>query len=162
MNIQQSVLQDMEVAYVSQQGSYLDTAPLWERLMRWAIPKGLQPHQHQYIGISYDEPEPPDDQKTSNACVVLPTGFDKSDPEMQYKTLAGGLFIRYAFYDTVERLGLAYKEVVKDYLPGSAYALDSTRDFLEFSLNNPFADPERKARIDLYVPVVAKIQAETL
>ncbi|HPX25417.1 MAG TPA: GyrI-like domain-containing protein [Treponemataceae bacterium] len=153
MNLKETILKDMRAAYVTQKGSYLETGALWQRLIEWAFPKGLTPPVHQYFGISYDEPEKADDEKISDACVVLPEGFNESDTSVLYKTVKGGLFLKYEFYDTSDRLGLVYKQVVTDYLPVSTWGLDTERDFLEFVMNDPFSDPEHRARIDLYIPV---------
>ncbi len=153
MNLKETVLGDMRSAYVTQKGSYLETGTLWQRLMEWAIPKGLTPPKYQFFGISYDEPEKADNEKTSDACVMLPAGFDEFDTSVLYKTVKGGLFLKYEFYDTNDRLGLVYKQVVTDYLPVSTWGLDTERDFLEFVMNDPFSDPEHKVRIDLYIPV---------
>jgi AraC family transcriptional regulator len=153
MNLNETVLKDMRSAYVTKKGSYLETRALWQRLIEWAIPKGLTPPVHQFFGISYDEPEKDDNEKTSDACVIIPEGFDDSDVLVLYKTVKGGLFLKYEFYDTNDRLGLVYKQVVTDYLPVSTWGLDNERDFLEFVMNDPFSDPEHKVRIDLYIPV---------
>lgn len=153
MNLREMVLEDMEVAYLSQKGSYFDTGKLWRELMEWTATKGLLPPEYQYFGISYDEPEVADDQKTSDVCVILPEKFDRSDKAVMYKTVKGGMFLKYEYYDTNERFGLVYKDVVTDYLPTSIYGLDLDRNFLEFLKNDPFTDPEHKVRIDLYIPV---------
>ncbi len=153
MNLKETLLDGMRAAYVTQKGSYLETGALWLNLMEWAFPKGLTPPEHQFFGISYDEPDKSDNEKTSDVCVILPEGFDESDTSVLYKTVKGGLFLKYEFYDTNDRLGLVYKQVVTDYLPVSTWGLDCERDFLEFVMNDPFSDPEHKVRIDLYIPV---------
>ncbi len=148
-------LPDMRAAYLRQKGSYLDTGKLWMRLSKWAETRGLSPLKNQFFGISYDQPDIPDDQKTYDACICLPAGFDESDRGAGYRTVAGGDFLLYKFYDTPDRLALAYKEIVAEWLPASTYDLDD-RDFLEFSMNDPFSDPEGKCRCHLHVPVKMK------
>jgi AraC family transcriptional regulator len=153
MNLKEETLGDMHVAYCTHKGSYLETGNLWKRLMEWTIPNNLFPPQYQYFGISYDEPEVADDQKTSDVCVILPNEYPETDTSILYKTVKGGLFLKYEYYDTNERFGLVYKDVVTDYLPTSIYGLDLDRCFLEFIKNDPFTDPEHKVRVDLYIPV---------
>lgn len=152
MDTREAILKEMRVAYTTQKCSYLETGKLWQLLMNWAIPNRLFPPACQYFGISYDEPDAPDDLKTYDACVVLPDGFESTDDKVLFKTVKGGLFLMYSFYDKVQRLGLVYKQVVTEYLPGSKYELDE-RDFLEFVMNDVSQDPEGKVRIDLYIPV---------
>jgi len=153
MNLKEATLPDMDVAYLTRKGSYLETGPLWKRLMEWAMKHDVMPPAHRFFGISYDEPCMPDDAKTSDVCVILPPLFDRSEGAVLYKTVPGGLFLKYVFYDANERFGLVYKDVVTDYLPTSVYGLDTDRNFLEFVMNDPFTDPEGKVRIDLYIPV---------
>ena len=153
MNLKEELLGDMHVAYCTHKGSYLDTGILWKQLMEWTMRKNLLPPQYQYFSISYDEPEVADDQKTSDVCVILPSEYPETDTSILYKIVKGGLFLKYEYYDTNERFGLVYKDVVTDYLPTSIYGLDLDRCFLEFIKNDPFTDPEHKVRIDLYIPV---------
>lgn len=152
MNLREVSLPDLDVAYIRAQGSYLDTGPLWQRLLAWAGPQGMVPPRCQALGISYDQPEVDDDHKTYDACLVLPPDAPRDDPAVQYRTVAGGTFLVYAFYDWPQRLGLVYKEVVTEYLPLSPYDLDD-RDFLEMVNNDPAQDPEGRVKVDLYVPV---------
>lgn len=153
MNLKEVVLNDVFVAYCTQKGSYLETGKLWKQLMEWTTKKGLLPPEYNYFGISYDEPEVPDNQKTSDVCVILPNDYPTTDDSVLYKIVKGGRFLKYEFYDTNECFGLVYKDVVTDYLPTSIYGLDLERNFLEFIKNDPYSDPEHKIRIDLYVPV---------
>ena len=155
MNLTDVYLDDFQAAYLEEKGSYLDTGYLWKRLSDWAARNNLFPPEINYFGISFDEPDIPDDQKTLNACIKLPVGYKKTDKEVLFKTIKGGRFLLYKFYDTNDRLALVYKDVVSEWLPSSKYELDD-RDFLEFVMNDPFSDPENKCKIDLYIPVKDK------
>ena len=125
MNLTEVTLNDMDVAYLTRKGSYWETGPLWQRLTEWAAKHDALPPAHQFFGISYDEPDMPDDAKTSDVCVALGAGFGRPDDGVLYKTVRGGLFLKYEYYDTNERFGLVYKDVVTDYLPTSVYGLGS-------------------------------------
>ncbi|ULQ58792.1 AraC family transcriptional regulator [Brucepastera parasyntrophica] len=155
MNLETAVLPDTEIAYVSRKGSYLETGLLWKELTEWTSSHNLFPPACQFLGISYDEPEKEDDEKTYDACVILPPDFRKPGDGVLYRKLRGGDYFLYRFYDTADRLGLVYKEIVSEYLPQSEYELDN-RDFLEYVMNDPFSDPEKKAKINLYIPVTKK------
>jgi len=154
MNITIIELADVEVAYVRHTGSYFETYKAWGQLGIWAGNNALFPPEQQYIGISLDDPGIVDEQACRyDACVTIPQHFKKdNDQGVQFKTLPGGLYGRYQFYDTVDKLGIAYQSLFGHWLPNSEYDADD-RYSLEFCMNNPQDDPERKAKVDLYVPL---------
>ncbi|WP_310735627.1 GyrI-like domain-containing protein [Cohnella herbarum] len=59
------------------------------------------------------------------------------------------------FYDTIDKLGIVYQSIFGQWLPNSEFDPDD-RDCLEFCMNNPFEDPEGKAKVDLYIPIKAR------
>lgn len=146
---------EVEVAYIRHVGSYLDTHNAWDKLNRWAAGQGLYPADQQFIGISLDDGELTEESVCRyDACVTLPAGFDREAhrEEAQFKTLAGGLYAVYSYYDTVDRFVLAYDSMFSVWLPRSGYEADD-RPCLEYCLNDPAQDPEGKCKVDLYVPI---------
>lgn len=154
MNISIKELPDVEVGYVRHIGSYLDTYQAWGKLGEWAGKNNLFPPAQSFIGVSLDDPSISEEYACRyDACVTIPDGFNKlEDSEIQYKILPGGLYGLYSFYDTVDKLAIAYHAVYGQWLPNSDYEPDD-RHCLEFCMNNPGDDPEGKAKIDLYIPI---------
>ncbi|GKS13051.1 AraC family transcriptional regulator [Paenibacillus chitinolyticus] len=157
MNVTLKELPDLEVAFVRHTGSYLETGRAWETLGSWAGRNGLTPERQQFIGISLDDPSLVDEFACRyDACVTLPPGFEREGHTgVSFKKLEGGSYGRYAFYDTVDKLALAYANLYGNWLPRSGYEADD-RYALEFCMNDPFRDPEGKAKVDLYIPVRPK------
>jgi DNA gyrase inhibitor GyrI len=151
-------LPEYEVAFIRRFGSYFEPEQEhWGKLMSWALRNSLYPPKQSFIGISLDNP---DLVKSINcrhdACVTIPEDFEKEkhqDDGIQFRRLAGGLYALYPFYDTPEKLNLAYQFIYKDWLENSDYHADYDRENLEFNLNNPSENPEGKCRVDLYVPI---------
>ncbi|MEK4009349.1 AraC family transcriptional regulator [Paenibacillus sp. FSL H3-0333] len=146
---------EVEVAYIRHVGSYLDTHNAWDKLSRWAAQQGFHPANQQFIGISLDDGELTEESACRyDACVTLPEGFEREAPrkEVEYKTLSGGLYAVYSYYDTVDRFVLAYDTMFSVWLPRSGYEADD-RPCLEFCLNDPAQDPQGKCMVDLYVPI---------
>ncbi|MGM7723676.1 GyrI-like domain-containing protein [uncultured Metabacillus sp.] len=158
MNIAIKELPELEVAFVRRFGSYFkSTEDHWGRLVNWAVNNGLYPPKQSFIGISLDNP---DDVYGENcrhdACVTIPEGFEKEKHihnGIQFRKLDGGQYALYSFYDTPEKLNLAYKYMYEEWLATSKYEADYDRFNLEFNLNNPAEDPEGKCKVDLYVPI---------
>lgn len=171
MNISIKELPDYKVAYVRHVGSYLETYKAWSVLGAWAREHQLTPDRHYFIGISLDDPAVVEEEACRyDACVTLPDGFtgssrgrttdqeqfqsqnDNGSGPVDYQTLPGGLYAVYSFYDTPDKLGIVYRSLFCEWLPGSNYEADE-RPCLEFCLNDPSSDPEGKCKVDLHIPV---------
>lgn len=158
MNVSLKELPSYEVAYVRHIGSYLDTHMAWNTLGVWASTHGLTPMSQYFIGISLDDPETVNEAECRyDACVTLPEGFDKSDDSVvQFKTVQGGKYASYQFYDKVDKLALAYQSLFGNWLPDSGYDVDD-RPCLEFVMNDPSQDAEGKCKVDLYIPIRSRL-----
>lgn len=146
---------EYEVAYVRHTGSYLDTQAAWSKLGRWAKRQGITPANAYFIGISLDGLELVEEEACRyDACVTLPARFEPQDneAEVEFATLPGGVCAVYPFYDTADKLVLAYQQMFSSWLPHSGYDADD-RPCLEFCLNDPAEDEEGKCRVELCVPV---------
>ncbi|WP_433945517.1 AraC family transcriptional regulator [Paenibacillus sp. SN-8-1] len=152
-------LPEYEVAYVRHVGSYLDTHVAWDKLGRWASEQGLTPDNQHFIGISLDDGNLVDEFACRyDACVTLPNGFERHGHNMhvEFKTLSGGMYALYPYYDTIDRFVLAYQNVFNLWLPSSEYDADD-RPCLEFCMNDPAKDEEGKCKVDLYIPIKKRI-----
>lgn len=158
LNITIKELPDYEVAYVRHIGSYLETHKAWGKLGEWAAKNNLFPPEHSFIGISLDDPSLTDEYACRyDACVTIGDDFKRdTDSEIKYKTLNGGLYGLYQFYDTIDKFAIAYQVVYGQWLPNSEYDPDD-KHCLEFCMNNPYDDPEGKAKIDLYIPIRKRV-----
>ncbi|WP_242615106.1 AraC family transcriptional regulator [Paenibacillus solani] len=157
MNVSIKELPEYEVAYVRHVGSYLDTQKAWQQLLAWTNQHQLYPPNQQFIGISLDDTSITEEYECRyDACVTIPHSFVKEhDSEIQFRILPGGLYGMFHFYDTVDKLGIFYQSIFGQWFPNSEYEPDE-RECLEFCMNNPFEDPEGKAKVDLYVPIRAR------
>ncbi|MFC9712445.1 GyrI-like domain-containing protein [Paenibacillus sp. NPDC056933] len=148
-------LPDYEVAYVRHVGSYLHTHVAWEKLGRWASEQGITPNDHYFIGVSLDDGTFVEEWACRyDACVTLPRGFEKlpHQGQVEFKTLSGGMYAVYPFYDTIDHFVLAYESVFGLWLPNSEYDADD-RPSLEFCMNDPAKDEQGKCKIDLCIPI---------
>ncbi|WP_340395389.1 AraC family transcriptional regulator [Paenibacillus sp. FSL E2-0177] len=153
MNIEVKELPSYQVAYVRHVGSYLETYKAWGTLSKW-VEKNDLPSTEYFIGISLDDPSVTDEYSCRyDACITIPEEFVKEgDSGVEFKTLSGGLYALYSFYDTIDKLAIAYQSVYGQWLPNSDYEPDD-RYALEFCMNDPYTDPEGKAKVDLYIPI---------
>ncbi len=154
MNIVIKELPDYKVAFVRHVGSYLDAFEAWRKLSSWAAKNNLLPPEQNFIGISLDDPHVTDEYACRyDACVTIPHDFHaENHPEMSFKHIQGGLYALYQFYDTVDKLAIAYQSIYGQWFPNSDFDPDD-RHCLEFCMNNPYDDPEGKAKVDLYIPI---------
>ncbi|EES74953.1 MULTISPECIES: AraC family transcriptional regulator [Paenibacillus] len=148
----------MEAAYVRHVGSYLETYQAWAKLGMWAAQHQLFPPEQSFIGISLDDPAVTEEEECRyDACVTVPDTLSRADapPEIGFQTLPGGLYAKFNFYDTPDKLALLYQSIFGNWLPDSEYDPDD-RYCLEFSMNDPAQDPQGKAKVDLYIPIKAR------
>ncbi|MEK3661311.1 AraC family transcriptional regulator [Paenibacillus sp. FSL F4-0236] len=153
MNIEVKELPSYQVAYVRHVGSYLETYKAWATLSKWVAKNNL-PATEYFIGISLDDPSATDEYSCRyDACITIPREFSiEGDSGISFQTLSGGLYARYQFYDTIDKFAIAYQSVYGQWLPNSEYEPDD-RYALEFCMNDPYTDPEGKAKVDLYIPI---------
>lgn len=150
---------EVEVAYIRHIGSYLDTYSAWDKLSRWADLRGIHGGNQQFIGISLDDGDLVEESACRyDACVTLPEGFEQEAhrPQVEFKTVSGGIYAVYSYYDTVDKLVLAYDSMFSVWLPRSGYEADD-RPCLEFCLNDPMKDQEGKCKVDLYIPIKQRL-----
>ncbi|MEK4324586.1 AraC family transcriptional regulator [Paenibacillus sp. FSL R7-0312] len=150
---------EMEVAYIRHIGSYLDTYSAWDKLSRWADQHGLHAGNQQFIGISLDDGDLVEESACRyDACVTVPEGFEQGAhrPQVEFKTVSGGMYAVYSYYDTVDKLVLAYDSMFSVWLPRSGYEADD-RPCLEFCLNDPMKDQQGKCKVDLYIPIRQRV-----
>lgn len=135
MNLSVKKLPEIEVAYMRHVGSYLDTKQVWTKLGVWTDKHQLYPTEQYFIGISLDDPNMVDEFACRyDACVTIPNGFQKEeDSEIRYKKLAGGLYVLYQFYDTIDKLAITYQSIYSGWFPMSEYEADD-RPCLEFCI----------------------------
>jgi AraC family transcriptional regulator len=107
-----------------------------------------------FIGISHDDPETTEDNNCRHdACVTLSDSFveEKSDG-IQYDIIPKGKYAEYEFYDTIDKLALAYRSLYFEWMPQGGYQLDE-RPTLEINLNNPAEDPDHRSRCLICLPI---------
>ncbi|WP_110113545.1 GyrI-like domain-containing protein [Bacillus sp. CGMCC 1.16541] len=155
MKIMIKELPKYEVAFVRRTGSYFEPQDHWGKLLHWANERGLFPPDQSFIGLSLDNPDVVESHHCRHdACVTIPEGFPKeSHPTMRFKTLDGGKYVLYPFYDQPDKLNIAYKYMFEQWLPCSEYEADDNRYNLEFTMNNPWEDAEGKLKVDLLIPI---------
>jgi AraC family transcriptional regulator len=125
---------------------------LFERIFAWAEPRGLMSADMQYLSLMQDNPNlTPAAKQRLEVALVVPAGTAPNG-EIGVETLEGGIYATARVYVSIEKYAAQWEAVVGDWLPGSGYQPDH-RPALEFYLNNPDMDSERKYRVEICLPV---------
>jgi AraC family transcriptional regulator len=153
MTVEVKDMPEMYVAYYRHVGSYSGVGEAFDKLMRWAGPRGLlQFPKTQMLGVYHDDPEITDPSRLrSSACVTVPEGTEV-DGEIGAMTVPGGRFAVASFEITHEQFGEAWDELMGKWLPESGYQPDD-RPCYELYRNDPKTHPEGKFIVDICVPV---------
>jgi AraC family transcriptional regulator len=144
---------DLHVAYCRHVGAYQEVGEAFERLLRWAGPRGLlQFPKTEVLGVYHDDPEITDESKLrSSACITVPEGTEV-DGEIGIMTVPGGKFAVAHFELRKGEFKEAWDELTGKWMPGSGYQPDD-RPCYELCLNDAKDHPEGKFIVDLHMPV---------
>ncbi len=148
---------ELWVAYLRHVGPYQGDEQLfrglWERMCKWAVPRGLfNPPETQTLTVYHDDPEITAEEKLRlDVCISVPEDIEV-DGEIGKMKLPGGPYAVAHFEIRADQYGEAWNAVFGGWLPESGYQPDD-RPCLELCHNNPDEHPEGKHIVDICVPV---------
>jgi AraC family transcriptional regulator len=143
---------EYHVAYVRHIGPYgpEGCGGAFERLMRWAGPRGLA-KAGITIGVSWDNPEiTPPEKCRYDACVPVPPGT-ATEGEVGLQTLPGGTHAVCRCTVALNEFGAAWAEFMRGWLPGSGYQPGEGAAYELYP--SPGPGPDGKWTVDLCFPV---------
>ena len=146
-------LPELLVAYVRHIGPFQQIGQAFERLMRWAGPRGLLRFpETKSLAVYHDDPEVTDTGKLrSDACITVPEGT-RVEGEIGLLRIPGGKFAVGRFEITVDQFGLAWDALMGEWLPQSGWQPDD-RLCYELYLNDPGQHPQHRFIVDICEPV---------
>ena len=148
---------EMVVAYVRHIGPYKGDTELFQRLfeklMKWAGPRGLLRFpETKVITVYHDDPKITDESKLrTDACITVP-GDTSVEGEIGKMTVPGGQFAVAHCEISAEEYEDAWNMLFGGWMPESGYQPDD-RLCYELYLNDPKEHPENKHVVDICVPV---------
>ena len=148
----------MEVAYVRHVGPYKGNgelfAGLFEKLMKWAAPRGLiRFPESKLFSVYHDNPDITDEEKLrTSVCLTVPPET-KADGEIGRMTVPGGRYAMGRFRLSETEYQNAWDMMFGAWLPESGYQPAEGRPAMEFYYNDPHQDPEGKMEVDIVIPV---------
>ena len=153
MTVDVREMPEMHVAYYRHVGSYSGVGEAFDKLMRWAGPRGLlQFPKTKMLGVYHDDPEITEASRLrSSACITVPEGTEVGG-EIGTMTVPGGRYAVASFEISHDRFGEAWDELMGKWLPESGYQPDD-RPCYELYHNDPKTHPEGKFIVDICVPV---------
>jgi len=143
------------VAYVRHVGAYHRIEDAFQRLMRWAGPRGLT-HlpQTEVLAVFHGNPDlTPEAKLRSDACITIPTGTAVHG-EVGTMDIPGGLFAVAHVEIGSHQYSEAWDRLFSDWLPGSGYQPDDRMCF-ELYLNDPKEHPKGLHVVDICEPIRA-------
>lgn len=146
-------LSELTVAYARHIGPYSGIPEAFERLARWAGPRGLLGAPDAVsLGVYHDCPETTEESKLrSSACLTVPPGTAVSG-DVNLMTIPGGLYAVARFEILPHQFGEAWENLMSDWFPSSGYQPDD-RMCYEIYRQSPQEHPEGKFVVDICEPV---------
>ncbi len=148
---------ELNVAYVRHIGPYKGDSELFEglfeKLMKWAGPRGLiQFPETQCLSVYHDNPEITDEDKLrTSVCMTVPKDT-RVEGEIGQMRIPGGKFAVANFEINSNEFEDAWNTLMGGWMPESGYQPDD-RLCYEICHNNPKEHPENKHIVDICVPV---------
>jgi len=146
-------LPELNVAYVRHIGPYSEIPEAFERLARWAGPRGLLGTPGAVtLGVYHDCPETTEAAKLrSSACLTVPPDTAVSG-DVNLMTIPGGTYAVAHFEILPHQFGEAWENLMSDWFPSSRYQPDD-RMCYEIYRQDPQNHPEGKFVVDICEPV---------
>ena len=141
------------VAYVRHVGPFSGIGGAFERLFRWAGPRGLAGTvEPGTIAIYHDDPDvTPAGKLRCDACIAVPEGT-KVDGEIGSMHVPGGRFAVAHVEIDVSQYAEAWDRLLVDWMPQSGYQPDD-RLCYEVYLNDPARHPKGIHHVDICEPI---------
>ena len=113
------------VIYVRYFGKYGEKlGAVWERLLKWAGPRGLITADTKKIGVTYDNPRiTPESKLRYDACITIPEGVVVQG-DIGVTDIAGGKYAVYRFQGRGEGIDRAFDDIYTLWFPQSGYQPD--------------------------------------
>ncbi|UCF09605.1 MAG: AraC family transcriptional regulator [Candidatus Bipolaricaulota bacterium] len=141
------------VAYIRHTGAYNRIGEAFERLMRWAGPRGLTRFPGtEILAIYHDSPDlTPEAKLRSDACITVPEETTV-DGEVCAMDVPGGLFVVTHVEIDPSQYGEAWDRLLSDWLPESGYQPDDRMCFERY-LNDPKTHPRGLHIVEICEPI---------
>ncbi|MCD4705115.1 GyrI-like domain-containing protein [bacterium] len=151
--IQIKKLEEKQVAFVSFIGNYIGNSEvfknLFNKLFKWAGPKGLISSNTTFLASYQDDPKttPPEELKL-DLCMTIPSDIEV-EGEIEKKILPGGKYVTmHAELTGPEEYGPAWEKVVKWMIENNE-EIDMSRPSYEIYLNNPEEHPQKHHIVEI-------------
>ena len=148
----------LHVASLRHVGPYHEIGPTIERIVTWAVKKGLfRPPQTQLLAVYYDDPETTDVTRLrADACVTVPEGTSV-DGEVKILAIPGGRFAVARVEIDGSEFGAAWQRLVNEWMPEHGVEPDISPGRLcyEIYLNDSDQHPEKLHIVELCEPIRA-------
>lgn len=145
-------IEKLELASISHKGKMEDIGNCYDRLVKWAAPKGLINEETKMLTIYHDSPKITDPNNLRmSACIILNNPI-KVDGEVNLKTIEPTKCL-------VSRLEIAPFEFQQAWESSFAFMIEngykkSEIDPFEIYYNNAAEHPENKFIVDLCIPIL--------
>ena len=153
LSVEVKDLPEMTVAYARHIGPYNQIPEAFERLGRWARPRGFYAVPGcKSLAVYHDNPDNTDESKLrSSACVTVVPGTEVSG-DINLMTIPGGKYAVARFEIRPDQFGEAWDALMGEWFPSSGWQPDDRMCF-EVYLEDPEDNPEGHFVIDICEPV---------
>ncbi len=146
-------MQEMTVAYCRHTGKYSKIYEAYEKLFKWAVPRGLyNPPLTKVITLYHDDPKITHEERIRQSVCITVNDEVKTAGEIGKMKIKGGTYAVFRFETYTEEFHDAWNTVMIDWLPESGYQCDDKYPYEVFH-KSPDEHQEGKYEYDICLPV---------
>jgi len=152
MKVEVKEMPEFKAVYVRHIGDYEPEgiSKVWDKLCKWAGPRGIIGRDTKFIGIGYDNPEvTPPGKCRYDACITIDRDIEISG-EIGTSVIPGGRHAVYHYEGDSAGIKEAYHNLYGVWLPSSGYQPEDRCGY-EMYLND--VEKEKKFVMDICIPV---------
>lgn len=151
-NLEVVKINNILVAYVPHIGAFDNVGIAFEKLLKWAYPKGLMNGQPRIMSVYHDSPKVTEEAKLKmSACIGLENNtIDTS--EINTRTISGGKYVSATFTLALHEFKKTY-EAIFVWIFDKGFKVDDTRDPFDEYHNNFNEHPQKLCNLTIYIPV---------
>ncbi len=145
-------IDDISVAYVPHIGPFDNVGIAFEKLLKWAYPKGLMNGQPKIMSVYHDSPKVTAVSKLKMSACISIENTSVYTSEINTRTISAGKYVSATFTLGLHEFKKTY-EAIFVWIFDKGFKVDDTRDPFDEYHNNFNEHPEKLCNLTVYIPV---------
>ena len=150
--IEVKTVNEIPVAYVPHIGAFENVGTAFDKLLKWAYPKGLMNDNYRILSVYHDSPKVTETSKLKmSACISLENSSVNTS-EINTRIISSGKYVSATFTLGLHEFKKTY-EAIFVWIFEKGFKVDDSRDPFDEYHNNFNEHPQKLCNLTIYIPV---------